>query len=151
MSLSADQAMRQSSASLRREREIRLAAVYCGLPESARGVAAWPWRRLPASCAAGFFFAAGFFGGSVSSTTIFFGGAAGIAACAVFKSARSRTISASFDDDRFSIRSANCFRVPSNALRSFDSDCKSSFDPNAPALRPRCPARHTAHPDCDRA
>ena len=31
-------------------------------------------------------------------------------------------------DDKFSIRSASCFRVPSNPLRSFDNDCRSSFD-----------------------
>src|SRR5271167_1900291 len=48
----------------------------------------------------GFFFATGFFGGSLSSTTVFFGGSTGIAACAVFKSARRRTISCSFDAAR---------------------------------------------------
>src|SRR5260370_42604754 len=72
--------------------------------------------------AAGLFFTAGFFGGSLSSTIVFFGGAAEIAACAVFKSVRKRTISCSFDAARFASRSANCLRVPSKLLRSFDND-----------------------------
>src|SRR5215472_10392606 len=83
--------------------------------------------------AGAFFFATGFFGGSVSSTTTFFGGAASTSACRVFNWPRSCASSCSFDEDRFSIRSASCFRDASNAFRSLDSDCESSFEPNAPA------------------
>src|SRR5580704_3320880 len=90
-----------------------------------------PGAVLAGFFAAGFFLTTGFLGGSLSSTTSFFGGAAGIAACAVFRSARKRTISCSFDAARLFIRSANCFRVPSKPLRSLESAGKSSFGPNA--------------------
>src|SRR5215469_11656429 len=69
-----------------------------------------------------FFFDAGFLGGSVSSTTTFLGGSAAAAVCAVFNAALKRVISASFDDARFSMRSASCFRADSNPLRSFETD-----------------------------
>ena len=80
-----------------------------------------------------FFLVAGFFGGSVSSTTVFLGGSAGIIACAFVKSVRKRVISASFAVDKLSSLSASCFRVFSNELRSLESDCRSSLEPNAPA------------------
>src|SRR5215472_13953799 len=69
-----------------------------------------------------FFLVTGFLGGSVSSTTIFFVGSVATAACAVFKAALKRVISASLDDARFSMRSASCFRAASNPLRSFETD-----------------------------
>src|ERR1700722_2531425 len=99
--------------------------VVCGAGVAAGGVIGF--------FATGFFFTAGFLGGSLSSTTVFFGGAAGMAACAVFKSARRRTISCSFDAAKVFIRSAICFRVASKLFRSLDSAWKSSFGPNAPA------------------
>src|SRR5580692_2066639 len=70
--------------------------------------------------ATGFFFTAGFFGGSVSSTTVFFGGSVGIAACAVFRSARRRTISCSFDVARLSRRSASAFKLLSRLSKSLE-------------------------------
>ena len=78
----------------RSRKVLRAPQIYCGFDAGggcAGGVC--PAGGFVVDGLAGFFFrTAGFFGGSVSSTTIFFGGAAGIAACAVFKSARSRTI-----------------------------------------------------------
>ena len=106
--------------------------LYCGFAGACAGGVVCPAVGVALfGFGAAFFFGAGFFGGSVSSTTIFFGGSAAV--CAAFRSARSRVISASFVELRLSIRSASCFRPVSNVLRSFDSDCMSSFDPNAPA------------------
>jgi hypothetical protein len=94
---------------------------YWGLGGAGEAGAAVPGAVLAAFFGAGFFLTTGFLGGSLSSTTSFFGGAAGIAACAVFRSARKRIISCSFDAARLFVRSANCFRVPSKPLRSLDS------------------------------
>src|SRR5208337_4945036 len=73
----------------------------CGLVAGGVVAGVVPGAVVPAGFfATGFFFTTGFFSGSLSSTTVFFGGAAGTAACAVFRSARSRTISCSFDAAR---------------------------------------------------
>src|SRR5579862_3356349 len=97
--------------------------IYWGLEGEACGCAGGACPGVVAGVLGfGFFFTAGFFGGSLSSTTVFLGGVAGMAACAVFRSVRSRVISDSLAAERVSIRCANCLRAPSKVLRSFETD-----------------------------